>query len=219
MPTHLKDFGYTLIELLIGLGLMVFLFANSLFIYTTVMKTYYATLATNQLDQQLHSAMNLMIQDIRRAGYSANAVASMNTNKNLNPFMAEENDLKVPQKNCILFTYDADSSGLIPPLNTPKSDKRFGYRLFEKTLQSRASTDSVFNCATGHWVNITDASQIQITQLSFTLSPTVLLLSNEKSTLTIRNVTISLTGSLIEDKAITRTIFENIRVRNDRFQA
>ncbi len=43
--------------------------------------------------------------------------------------MTGTSDLVVPTSNCILFTYDVNKNGVLPPLGTPVSDERFGYRL------------------------------------------------------------------------------------------
>lgn len=214
---YLKQRGYSLLELLIGLGVGVFLLAGGVLIYTHIMKSFYDLLNVIQLDQQLRSAMEVMVTEIRRAGYSANSVNDINSGVNTNPFMASGADIISPSSTCILFTYDYDSSGLLPSLNATNYDKRFGYRLTGNTLQARALTDSVFNCASGNWIDITDTNLVNISNLTFTLTPTVITLDNGVSTLTMRNATISLTGSLINDASVTRTIVENVRVRNDKY--
>ncbi|WP_454780531.1 prepilin-type N-terminal cleavage/methylation domain-containing protein [Legionella sp. WA2022007384] len=210
--------GYTLLEILIGISIGLFLLGGSIAIYISLMRSFYNVIAVNRLDQQLRSAMNMMVIEIRRAGYSANAANDIGTGTITNPFIASANDITVPISSCILFTYDTDSNGAMPSLNSTGYDKRFGFRLSNNVLQARASTDSFFDCTNGSWINLTDPSQIQVTNLAFTLTPTVLTLSNGVSTLTIRNVTVSLTGNLISDTSASRTFVQEIRVRNDKFQ-
>ncbi len=214
---NLAQRGFTLIEMLVGLALGLFIAANGIFIYSSVLKSYYDLLAVNRLDQQLRTAMNSMIVDIRRAGYSANAISNLKAGANTNLFMASATNLSTPTSNCILFSYDSNSSGTLPALNAATLDKRFGYRLSGTTLQSRAPTDSAFSCTSGTWNDLTDRNLIRITNLSFTVTPTVITL-NGTNTLTIRNIAISMTGNLTQDTPITRTISGTVKVRNDRYQ-
>lgn len=209
--------GFTLLELLVGIGLMVFILGSGVLLYSTLIKSYYDLLATNKLDQQLRSAINMMSQDIRRAGYSANAQNDINSGSNTNSFMTGSKDISVPNSSCILFTYDTDSNGALPALNSSGYDEHFGYRLSGTTLQSRNLTDAAQSCTSGTWVDITDRNQISISNLQFVLASTVLNLSGG-GTLSIRNVTISLSGNLSSDSSVTRTITETIRVRNDKYQ-
>lgn len=213
---RMKQQGYTLLELLFGLGLGLFLLANGIFMYSAVMKSYYDLIAVNRLDNQLRTAMNLMVQEIRRAGYSASAINNLKTGTNTNPFMASSSDLTIPNSSCILFSYDSDSNGLLPAVDAVNYDKRFGFRLSGTTLQSRGLTSTAFNCTDGTWTNMTDSNLIQITNLTFTLTPAIINLYST-NTLSIRNVTISVTGNLTNDTAITRTITGTVRVRNDKF--
>lgn len=208
--------GYTLLEMLIGIGLGLFLLANGVFMYSSIVHSYYGLLSVNRLDQQLRSAMNLMVQEIRRAGYSSNAIGNVKTGTNNNVFMANNTDLTTPTSSCILFTYDVDSTGILPALNSSDYDKRFGFRLSGTTLQSRPLTYNSFNCNGNDWENLTDSNLIQITSLTFTITPTVVTL-NTTNTLTIRTVTISITGNLSNDTSVTRTITGTVRVRNDKF--
>lgn len=211
-----KQKGFTLIEILIGLGLGLFLLGNGLLIYSVLVKSFYDLVAGNRLEQQLRVSMNVMVQDIMRAGYWASAKNDLKTGANTNPFMAAGVDITVPSSTCILFAYDSDSSGLIPTLNATNYDERFGYRLSGTTLQTRALTDSTFNCGSGSWQDLTDPNLVRISGLTFVLTPTVITISGT-STLTIRNVTVTLTGSLTKDAAITRTVSQTIRVRNDKY--
>ena len=209
--------GYTLLEILIGIGLGLFILANGIFMYSTIVKSYYDLLAATRLDEQLRSSMNLMVKEIRRAGYSSNAIANLKVGANNNVFMAAANDIKIPSSSCILFTYDSDSSGILPALNAANYDKRFGFRLSGTILQSRALTDSSFDCNSGTWENLTDSKVIQINSLSFISAPAVTTL-NSTDSLTIRNITISISAQLKNDSGVTKTITDTVRVRNDRFQ-
>ncbi len=214
-----KEKGYTLIELLIGLGVGVFLLASSLYVYTVLMSSFYSLMSANRLEHQLRTAMNTMVQNIRRAGYSASALTSVGTGTNTNPFMASGTDLSVPASTCILFSYDTNITGTLSALSTAGSDERFGFRLSNNTLQARASTDAQFNCNSGTWVDITAPNLIQVTALTFILTPTVIALNPAGDTLTIRTVIITMSGSLVSDPSVTQTMTQTVRVRNDKFSS
>jgi type II secretory pathway component PulJ len=200
------------------MGIGLFLAGAALFVYTGMSKAYYDTLEINRLEEQLRSSMNKMVTDIRRAGYSAAAINSVHTGVNSNEFMVTgTSDLTIPSTSCILFTYDSDSNGILPALNTTTADKRFGFRLSGTTLQSRPLTDSSFSCNGGSWQDLTDSNVVEVTNLTFTAANSTVAVSGT-ATLLIRNVNISLTGRLVSDPTITRTITQAVRIRNDKYQ-
>lgn len=210
--------GFTMVELLMGLGVGIFLLGSGIYLYSVLMSSFYSLLASNRLELQMTSAMNSMVTNIRRAGYYASAVGNIAQGSNTNPFMASAVDLQTPSSSCILFAYDADVNSALPATNSTTSDERFGYRLSGTVVQGRPLTDSAFSCSSGVWENLTDPNLIQITNLTFTISPTVVTLNAIGNTLVIRNVTISITGRLANDATVTRTMTETVRVRNDKFQ-
>ena len=209
--------GYSIIELMIGLGLGSLLLAGAILAFSSFSKSSHDLLAANRLDHELRTALALMTEDIRRAGYSATASNDISAGTNTNPFMATGTDINAPVSSCILFTYDKNSNGTLPSINTAPSDKRFGYRLSGNAVQVRPEYDSAFACDSGTWDNLTDPNLIQITGLNFTITPTVVTLDNGAGTLTIRNVSISITGQLTRDNTVTRTLNETVRVRNDKY--
>jgi septin family protein len=56
---------------------------------------------------------------------------------------------------------------------------------------------------------------IKITALSFTLTTSVLTANGHN--LNIRTVNISLTGQLVSDSTVTKTITAHVRARNDKY--
>ena len=119
-------------------------------------------------------------------------------------------------------TYDLNNDGGLPALNNGTSDDRFGYRLSNQTIQIRAATDQFFSCNTGVWENLTNPNLIQITNLVFNLTESVEALEPANPppagpSITIRQVGITMTGQLVSDNAVQRTITSQVRVRNDKF--
>lgn len=211
--------GFSLVELLVGvaIGLVVatamisFLMANS--------KANSQALQGIRLEYELKTAINLMTSDIRRAGFYASSRTMVDTGVNSNPFMSVTTDLSTPSTSCLLFSYDLNEDGLLPALGFANSDERFGYRLSNQTIQSRAPTDSVFSCNSGDWQDLTNPNLIQVTNLTFTLNNTTVPLDNPSTgSIILRAVTISATASLSSDPGVSRTITSQVKIRNDKYE-
>lgn len=212
--------GAMLIELLVGLFVGVFILAGVLALFLALSKSSNDSIESIRLEHELRSTMSLMANDIRRSGYFALASSSFAGGTNNNPYMQADTDLQLPVAGCILLSYDQDSDGVLPDLNTAGGDERFGFRLNNQTIQTRSTADTSFSCTAGQWENITNPNYIQITGLTFTLNPsTVFVNSIDTSTgsVILRNISINLTGRLVKDNNISKTLSAIIRVRNDKF--
>jgi len=218
MLTPKKISGFTLVELLIALALNAILFAALLAMFTSNLYHYTKTVNINRLNQQLQQTLELMSDDIRRAGYWANAANDVGTGANNNPFMATAVDITVTGGNCILFAYDHASNGTLPAISTTIDDDRYGYRLSGTAVQERPP-GATFACtaAANNWENITDPNVVKITALSFTLNTSTVTTGPGAQGITLRSVDISLTGQLVSDATITKTITQHVRIRNDKF--
>jgi prepilin peptidase dependent protein B len=215
-----KAAGFTLTELLVALVINVLVLGSLLGIFIANLNHYTTTINSNRLNQQLQAVMQLMTSDIRRAGYWSNASNNIATDTNTNPFIvAGTTDISVggTGNNCILFSYDHNSNGTLPGLSTTADDERYGYRLVGGAIQTRP-WGATFNCsaATTNWENITDPT-VTITALTFNLTTQTLSTGLGASSLTTRSVDISLTGQLTSNSAITKTLTEHVRIRNDKF--
>ena len=212
-----KHRGFTFVELLVALAINLVLFAGLLTIFLSNINHYRSSINLNRLNQQLHTSMLLMTNEIRRAGYWVNAQNDLGSAVNNNPFMAAGTNITV-SGSCILFTYDSNSDGALPSIAANVDDERYGFRLSGQTLQTRAY-GSPYDCATAsdNWENVTDSNIIQITSLTFTLNASTIATGPGNKGLDIRSVDISITGRLTSDNTITRTITKHIRIMNDKF--
>lgn len=210
-----KQKGFTFTELMIAMSLNSFLFVALIAIFVAGLTHYNTIFQTNLLYTQMHSAMDLMITDIRRAGYWSLASSMIGTNANTNPFQASGNDVSIGSgNNCILFTYDHTNAGSLPTISASYDDLRYGYRLSSGAIQSRPA-GAVFACnaAANNWTNITDPNAINISNLNFSLSSQVITVGSHA--ITIRYITISLTGSVVGNSTISETLTESVRIAND----
>lgn len=211
--------GFTLTELLVVLIINLGLFAALITLFIANLNHYHKTLDTNRLSQQLQSSLILMGNDIRRAGYWANASNDMGTHQNNNPFMTNVTDISVNAGNdCILLSYDSSGDGLLPAINASIDDERYGYRLSGQILQARPP-GALFSCSAsaGSWENVTDTRSIQITNLVFTLTSSTVTTGPGTKGVTMRGVDISITGRLASDNTVTKTLTQHIRINNDKF--
>lgn len=209
--------GFTFVELMIAMAINGFLFVALIAIFVSGLTHYNTIYQTNALYTQLHAAMDIMITDIRRSGYWSQASTIIGTHSNTNPFMAAGTDLSIGAgNNCILFTYDRTNAGTLPAISSSSDDLRYGYRLSGGAIQSRPwGATFACNAAAGNWTNITDTNVVTISNLNFTLTSQVL--TSGGHSITVRNVTISLTGTLVNNAAINETLTETVRIANDKY--
>lgn len=192
-----------LIELMISmtLGLLVAAGVVSMFIGTA--RANANILTTVRLEQEMHSVMDLILRDLRRAG--SHGRPTLLASGGGNPFslggaaaFAGE-----PAASCIVFSYDLDQDGL---LDAATGDERFGFRLRDQTLELRRSG---LDCAANGWEALTDRTHTRITALQFSVT------AKAAGAVGVRDIRISLTGQPVGDDQTSRTLVREIRVRND----
>lgn len=215
-----KQRGISLIDLLFGISVGTLMTAGLILFFVNLSSTSTTLISTARLEHELQTAMALMKHDIRRAGYNSNAGNLIGSGTE-NPFtVTGSSDINLPTSQCILFSYDYNKTGTLPTLNSGSHDDRFAYRLSESTIQSRAASDPYFNCSAGQWYNLTDPNLIKINNLKFELISTNEPLdpaSASGSYIMVRTVSIALTGALISDPSIEKTITSQVRIRNDKY--
>jgi prepilin peptidase dependent protein B len=210
--------GFTFVELLIALAINMILFVAIVGMLLSNLNHYNQSLKINRLNQELQSILNLMSNDIRRAGYWVNASNDVGTGQNNNPFVASGVDISIPNSSCILFAYDHDNNGTLASISSSVDDERYGFRLNSQAIQARPP-GAAFDCnaiATA-WENMTDTNIIQITNLTFTLTTNTITTGPGTQGISMRSVDVTITGRLASDNTITKTLTQHIRIRNDKF--
>lgn len=233
-----RSTGFSLVELMISITIGLIVVAGVISIFSSAIKSYSDNLKMTRLNQELRVVMDMMVRDIRRAGYWGGTSSFGPVNPN--PLNTTANRLVVgtvgatggtvinapPNTggNCIAFAYDRDGEG-----NFTGGDDQFGFRLNPTTgiINARdggpaEGTDCNFTAIQP----ITDGDTIEITTLTFTIPRvcpltnsigTVLLITNTAAAQyrIIRTVQITLTGQLRSDPTIARFLQETVRVQND----
>lgn len=241
--TMKKQTGYTLIEIMIALLLGLIVVAATITIYITTIRGSSDIAKSARLNHDLESAMSLMVNDIRRAGYWGGAVVGADSRAN--PFTSETTNvtniqirnLTAPTTavitgtgDCILYSYDADGDGVVG------ANEYYGFRRNGNTINMRFSVtapDDPTDCSKGSWEENIAGDQITITTLTFNLdSSKCLNVTTGISTDTVstactgassgnnlaekRLVNIQLAGKLKNDDTVIKTLNGTIEVRNNR---
>ncbi len=170
-PNSSRQSGYSLIELMVGMVVSLIVLWGLSTVYLNFSRGSQVTTRATQLNQDMRAVMDIMISEIRRAGYWENAT------KGANPFTAAATNLEISSSsNCILYSYDATFAGGSPGVvdsNAAFMDF-FGFRLSGGALQTLlptanlASTSTSAQCGTDAiWESLTDQRAITVTALTF----------------------------------------------------
>lgn len=204
----LKQKGLTLVELMIALLIAGVVVAAVMGIFVSAVTHTRVTIEQSRLDNDMFGAMNAIVRDVRRAGYWASASTSAT-----NPFMQSATDITINATNdCILLSYDHNDDGALPAVNSGTDDERYGYRLMNGAIQFRTNSAS-FSCSASatNWTNFTDPNIVTIT--AFTVTKT----TKTASSMELRTITITMTGQLVSEPSITKTLTQTVKVQNDRY--
>jgi len=210
-----KQSGLTLIELMIAMVLGLFVSAVTISIFSTTVRSNVENMKMIRLNQELRGTMTMMVDELKRHGYSADPT---NT--------AFINDFKPPLPvGCLRYSYDENAN------STLENNERFGFKLSDNTISwtQNATTDDCSGASPDTtWTAITDPNLAKITTLIFNVSESVNTedltpLSTVFTTaagVSIYKVTITLTGttdlaSSSDANDPRRTISETIRIRNE----
>ncbi len=233
--------GVTLVELMVALALGLFLLAGGLLVYSRALQGSADNMSMNHLDTQLRASAQVMMRDIRRAGYwgvLAATVSSGNLARLVNdPFrqIVIGNDTGESSGSCILFSYDLNDDGLIgvggggtvndATIENEANMEQFGYRLNKDVIEMRTG-GATYACDSGTWQPMTDSS-ITVSLLKFIESKTQLEIlnaaggtageckDNGDTCLQQRSIEIDIDGHISSDASSKESIRNTVDVRND----
>jgi prepilin peptidase dependent protein B len=173
IATRRAQLGLNLIELMVGLVVGLVVLAAISTVYLNTARGSRDTMNANRLNQDLRAVMDIMVADIRRAGYWGTAVSG-----STNPFTVRTSpatDIFV-SAGCILYSYDATYNAASTAGATDAGVDFFGFQLNAGAVQTvtpgTAMNDTSVACNTLTWSNLTDPAVITIDTLTFsTASP------------------------------------------------
>jgi len=174
----IKTKGFTLIELMIAMMLGLIVIGGALSIYISTIKSSSEVVKSSRLNYDLDSAMQLMANDLRRAGYWGGAIAGSDATSN--PFTQGDANIQVSQKtgeannSCILYSYDGESesdnvTGTIDDGSVGNAKgEYYGFRLNDGQIDIRyQATNANKTCNDPSWEVLTDSNKVNVSVLTF----------------------------------------------------
>jgi prepilin peptidase dependent protein B len=168
-----------MISLALGMGVISAILLGYLATYRSSLQT----LAASRLQQELGTLMELMVSELRRAGYSAgltagNAVTGNAFNVAGQTALGVFSSMSAAalqdgrgRGSCIVFAYDRDEDGLLA------AEELSGFRLNGEALQIRLAGNPAnpASCAStgSSWLELSDPGSISISLLDFDLAAAV----------------------------------------------
>jgi prepilin peptidase dependent protein B len=220
--------GFSLVEMMVAMAAGLLVVGAALTFTVAVVRANTENIQATRLTNDLRTALNLVVREVRRAGYDNTALSRSGT--------AMETSLgaqgtAVPLSafapiavsgECIVFAYS-------DPAAPARQWKGFRREAASGTLQysvGASAPDCSAPAGPASWVDLTDAAVVDIT--AFDVIPRLVVInqniaSNVLATgtttttaqLTLRTYQFRISGQLRGDAAFTRTLAEQVRVRGD----
>ena len=161
-----RSAGFSLVELMIGVAIGLVLLIGLSSVYVSSVRGGRTTTAANQLNQEMRALMDIMVNDIRRAGYWAGAETRKAQSIHRGGHVACD---FIWCAHRILYSYDAVDLGGAP--NVVDAQDHFGFQLAGGGVVQAAVPGSVTStaipCANANWMDLTDSVATEVTQLTF----------------------------------------------------
>lgn len=211
--------GFTLVELLITMLIGLFILSAVTTMLVSSNQTSVDTLRMIRMQQELRAVMNLMTSDLRRAGFNGGSASLIGTGS-ASPFSISEPTTASPTGTCILYSYDQSGNSAASPTNydgTVNGTENYGFRLDsgDGAVERRQAGAG---CSAGGWQNLTDENVVKVTGLQFTRSDSVVCNGTTQGAIVVW-LSITLTGELVNDATVSRTLTERVRTRSEQYQS
>jgi len=156
-----KQNGFTIIEVTVSSIIGAITLAGVITFFVNTVQSNSDGLKEARLNQELRALMDLMVRDIRRAGYWRNA-----NGVDANIYATNEHSIKLPSNSCITYAYD-DYQARKSDANRVQDTDAAGFRLINNTLKTRKK--SALCDSNRNWESISDDKSLKITKLEFSL--------------------------------------------------
>lgn len=193
--------GAGLIELMISLVIGMIVIAGALSLSSSTFGANTSQMKMSRLNNELRMAMSSITRDMRRAGYHNWTVAQLAAG------VYTASPQPVPAftsggaTDSVTVSYDENSN------STHESIETFGFKYEDNTIKAKIGA--------GSWASVVDTAVIEITAFSITdLSPAPIHPASAPWTVTLPMYSITITGRLVNDSSVVRTIQETVRLRN-----
>lgn len=216
-PIRQPQCGLSLIELLVGMALGLMVVAAALVLVAGQLRDSRGLVLESRLMQDLRTASDLIVRDLRRAGYWGDASRGVWRpgvhDLAPNPYAALAPDGAASDVITFSYSQDAAEDGAVD------SNEQFGFRLRNGAVQMRIGGSG--------WQTMTDAGTLEVTQLRIAPAHETVTLDGlclnpcpaDSATcppqLTMRSLAISITGRAPDDATVVRSLRSRVRLRND----
>ncbi|MEJ8567613.1 PilW family protein [Elongatibacter sediminis] len=214
-----RQAGMTLIESMIALGLSMFVTSAMVVLMSNSLGTASKVIQMTQLTDELRNTMSMLSRDLRRANYSANAAyCYANSDCGIDGSATQSPDITIVNNSCVTFNLDRNRDGNASTDDAGAFRRRVvnGVGLVEMWIGNSSP-----NCAASNanWVGVTDPSFVDVTRFNIDDSDSFVISFPNEDGSTVnqrsRRVVVEIQGRLVRENSITRTIQDEIKVRND----
>ncbi len=210
--------GFSLVELLIGLALGLFILSNGLLLLASHLNENRMLVLEARLMQDLRGAATAIARDLRRAGHWGDAGAAIwqeGASVRSNPYQDISSVAATPDTVRLRYSRDSHENNLVD------SNEEFGFRLRNQAIDTMLG---------GSWQSLTDVTTVRVTAFRLTsissdveqpelcekaCPPSGPGAAECPPRLQIRRFAIEISGESPADPKIKRSIQTSARVRND----
>jgi prepilin peptidase dependent protein B len=220
--------GVSLIELMVGMAVGLVIVGGAVLLFTSNVVNGRKILVETRVNQNLRSAADLIVRDLRRAGYWANAINGVIATGTGTATMA--NAYRPVSATCgvansqITYGYATDSN------NALDTAEQFGFRLNNGAIEMKVDGAPT-------WQPVTDADVMTVTKFQCTETKTAIAAGSACSrgcnttpptspaapttacpnppAITVTRYEIVMEATARSDAAVKRTLKESVLLRND----
>ncbi len=210
--------GLSLVELMVGLTVGLFVVAGASLMASNYLTDNRRLMLETQIQQDLRATVDLIVRDIRRAGYWGSAQNGVWTPSGAiiqNPYPAISPESPASAVQTLQYSYSLDDPTENGVLD---ANENLGIRLRESVVEMRLG-------ANAGWQALTDASTLSITRFDILVRSIPIDLPCMKPCApgavdcprrqSVRNVEIFIVGQAVHDPLVVRSVRSDVRIRND----
>jgi prepilin-type N-terminal cleavage/methylation domain-containing protein len=207
--------GFSLIELMIAMVIMLIVTMVTVKIEANVFRTNTESIRMIQLSQEMRSAIQLVARDIRRSGYSVDSLANFLSTRPISSGVTMGTLDANGVASCLQIRYD-DLAG---------NAKNVVYRLRVMSAVGRISAnfgaDATCNTPVSDaaWMDISDPIQTHVLALEFVLDDHLTDIAENLSTgntiqVGVEQISITINARLRSNVSVNRSITNEVQLRN-----
>lgn len=223
---HQHPRGLSLVELLVGLALGLFVVAAAALIVSNQLNDNRRLLLEAQVQQDLRASVDIIARDLRRSGSVGDDVSRQSAwSAGSGP--AFRNTLAPVQ--ITTGTYDSITFDYARTAQVSGVSGPYGFRVVSRTVGGRTVGVLQANLGSSNWQDLTDSYTVDITAMQISsVAPTTAngqtipcptLCPDGTQTcwpeLHVRELRVAVTGRAVRDERVVRTVVAQVRPRND----